>query len=1040
MGQKGKKLACGTRTAALSAGGVADKIATGQEATRSAPSAVSKRSSWRGVAANECVTPRTWRAGVLSGSSTPVQLHKSQRKRAGQGSVSKSPSLSIRESLLCDPNAESITMCQAPVVVRGLQALKREGSSAFVDGNDTPLQFLQTDDLRRKEGKLHRQQQVRRWVMDGLLPSSENGALPLGETEPDPPLRSKLVPRSEDGKEKVPVRSKTGRLTKSRSRLPSTHRDVVGGPNGFPSGASNVSSRNESYMGNSCSSSVLRSVQGPVVTEEWARSMVQPQDEFLLYDSCSSRRVSQEDIVRRHQVVQLSKRMRYRNLYSSILHNGKSHLVSSPASLVPPLHDSSTVMQSNSFLSTLTDEAEGQAQRMQIDEQRIIERGTPLLFRRPTTRLFDVDGLNSSNALDRSSWAEAQSAETSCAIMKQLGRSDSTVMVSSIYNPNFCKPNRPVFPVHANVVTDAGASGCKLVGGVAPVRLSATSVAAASEQGAHALSSEGQDHSRKALINGGMAGSPLTSVAGSDARNIVDLMNDPFFLLRGDENHGRLLLAQEEHEARDSLRQQRWSTLEYVGMSSVPVKRECSVREESQRRNEIRMEVGQRQPETSKTPNAKANVSIASVSLMVHHRVIDDRANAAAVARGVEKYNETRSAEGYSQGLTEQQTGATPFAAMAGVTASKEAYTSPEVAVTPSRKRSTEKVSVPAKTSLLAGPRSPHRNLEKELLGALATLDELFDCAPQANAVAPSPMLQFQYGGKCERDNLLRTADASQRDSTLLASESRIRSPSVMLPPESQIADCDAQRTVVVTSLEAVNSRSPLKSPVARTSTVLEPAQRNIDTPSTLPEHRQVVRPSDTSVDDIVDELDEFLRFRWEQEHGLKDSSVRGDSVKAFGIGSNRTVPQSGLNATSSPQQLAKKTKSNTRTPGDESFCVVHNDTKNKGCGNDDSNCAAPGNSPGSSKSNSSHHEKGCEENGVTVLECDVNEDADQHDGMHYAQNVSNVLQAFGQLWCTPFHDVRRQKELPLGVQAQLLLFDASRFQAAEARGPCQRA
>lgn len=302
-------------------------------------------------------------------------------------------------------------------------------------------------------------------------------------------------------------------------------------------------------------STSLRRTSGPVVTEAWSRSVVRPEDEYLLYEH---RRVPgnvrRDDRTRRNRFVELREWRRH-------VGESKSAVRKSSATAVPVLSIDETLSESQRRLrrhistgtheDTSLEEKETERDRtIRMNEQQMLARGTLLLFSRPRTRLFASGKSHIEGCLQKGggdTLGNAATTVTACKYGADVSDTmplkqdcDSSVTVSTPILQTSPNPQG-----HSSAVVENSNGLSSLIS---------------------ADSKEGAGGGKNGTT---LTASPLSLFFATDTQDAAKLFENPLFVLYGDENCGRLLLAQEEHEAREVLLQQHNASLE-LGRSVLP--------------------------------------------------------------------------------------------------------------------------------------------------------------------------------------------------------------------------------------------------------------------------------------------------------------------------------------------------------------------------------------------------------------------------------------------------------------------------------------
>ncbi|KEG07497.1 hypothetical protein DQ04_09621000 [Trypanosoma grayi] len=340
----------------------------------------------------------------------------------------------------------------------------------------------------------------------------------------------------------------------------------------------------------------VRRTAGPVVTEEWARSIVQPQDEYLLYDRRAPGSTNYEEMVRRNQALWLRERARRVGRHSAD-HSGVAAVAAAVPAAMPVLTARWLQNDTQDLPSTSPDaestpemgesDAAARARTVQMNERHIIARGTPLLFRQPRARLFASDRHSGgywkqgSTMTSTSTTAEVSTGVELSPVLLQR-RSDNDIMISSILQNGFNRVERSASPVDTgscnnnnNInsnVTPASASLLTLTN-KRPVLLSQSFTPLPALRSSSRPSTpfdEGKEQSPGATYGeseqrGGSSGAvslPSPLLLDIAAQEAAELFANPLFALRSDENYERLMLAQAEHDERELLLQQHVTSLQ----------------------------------------------------------------------------------------------------------------------------------------------------------------------------------------------------------------------------------------------------------------------------------------------------------------------------------------------------------------------------------------------------------------------------------------------------------------------------------------------
>ncbi|RNF26801.1 uncharacterized protein Tco025E_00957 [Trypanosoma conorhini] len=299
---------------------------------------------------------------------------------------------------------------------------------------------------------------------------------------------------------------------------------------------------------------------GPLVTEEWARSIVQPQDEYLLYERQTAGIRKREERVRLMQGVWLRERAR-----AAAGPNEGLAAALRPAEAAVPVTSNARQRSlsqqqprnSPSLESLILDSEELERERtVWMNERQIRARGTPLLFTRPRQQTFGSDR-NPYGGWQKSRGAVASSDPTAptaygvggdaTALPPQRRNLGDNIMVASILQPGFTNSERSMFTA-AGAPSASAPSTHKQPAFPAAAPVSLPQRSAGETSGAERTPSQ-------AAASGGLPPVSSSTLLFFDtaAPDVARLFDNPLFLLRGDENHERLLLAQAEHEARGLL-------------------------------------------------------------------------------------------------------------------------------------------------------------------------------------------------------------------------------------------------------------------------------------------------------------------------------------------------------------------------------------------------------------------------------------------------------------------------------------------------------
>ncbi|KAF8302484.1 hypothetical protein TcYC6_0046900 [Trypanosoma cruzi] len=330
---------------------------------------------------------------------------------------------------------------------------------------------------------------------------------------------------------------------------------------------SGASSYHDSYRDISPSVSKYRTA-GPVVTEEWSRSIVRPQDEHLLYEGHVSWKKRHEEQVRRIQVVWLREQARMASRRDEE-HVGGMRPVAATVPLLSVSRARSMRQQqsqqqrmSSQESVSLENEDIERERTVWMNERHILARGTPLLFTRPRSRPFE------SNRNSHSEWQKNRiEMPNNLTAMATSGvgfdvdatsslkrHFNSNIMITSILHHHSLNSSQNFLPnVAGNSDTQSPSLSAK---NKRPVLLSVdtlppTQRSAGGTSGGEKRLSQDEDAIARPQMN--FTSSSLFSDAA--AQELTRLFDNPFFLHCSDENHERLLIAQEEHETRDQLMQ-----------------------------------------------------------------------------------------------------------------------------------------------------------------------------------------------------------------------------------------------------------------------------------------------------------------------------------------------------------------------------------------------------------------------------------------------------------------------------------------------------
>ncbi|RNF02831.1 hypothetical protein TraAM80_06124 [Trypanosoma rangeli] len=339
---------------------------------------------------------------------------------------------------------------------------------------------------------------------------------------------------------------------------------------------STPSNYGDSYRELGDSSSGHRTV-GPLVTEEWARSIVQPQDECFLYECRAPGSKKREGRVRQMQGILLREQARAAAGFNGGLRAGMR-----PEEAAVPVistarrrslswqHQQRQQQQqqqqqhtSPSLESLILDGEEIERERtVWMNERQIRARGTPLLFARPRLQ---------PNASDKKNYGEWQknssaviSANSTAPATYGVGNGTTPVsplqrhlsgdiMITPILQHGFTNPER--FLLNA-----AGSAGAPLLsassGNKSPVLLADEPLSLPRHTDAETRATErARSQTPATPVMPPPRSSSLSVFSDTAVPDVTRLFDDPLFLLRGDENLGRLQLAQAEHEARERLLQ-----------------------------------------------------------------------------------------------------------------------------------------------------------------------------------------------------------------------------------------------------------------------------------------------------------------------------------------------------------------------------------------------------------------------------------------------------------------------------------------------------
>ncbi|EKF32308.1 hypothetical protein MOQ_003846 [Trypanosoma cruzi marinkellei] len=376
-----------------------------------------------------------------------------------------------------------------------------------------------------------------------------------------------------------------------------------------PTEFSGASSYHDSYRDISPSVSKCRTA-GPVVTEEWSRSIVQPQDEHLLYEGHVSWKKRHEEQVRRIQVVWLREQARMASRRDEEYVGGMR-----PVAATMPLLSLSRArsirqqhMSSQESVALENEDIERE-RTVWMNERHILARGTPLLFSRPRSRPFE------SNRNNRSEWQKTRiDMPTNLTTMATLGMKfdvdttsslkrpcNSNIMITSILHHHSLNTSQDFSP---NVVGNGDTPSPSFSGkNKRPVLLSMDTLPPTQRPAGGTSNGEKriiQDEDSTARPQTNFTSSSLFS--DTAAQEMTRLFDNPFFLLRSDENHERLLLAQEEHEKRDKLMQLHTTSMQ-SGYSLLTTEK---VREESKTPSKHEFSVGVFIPQGNLTHGAAA--------------------------------------------------------------------------------------------------------------------------------------------------------------------------------------------------------------------------------------------------------------------------------------------------------------------------------------------------------------------------------------------------------------------------------------------------
>nr|CCC93550.1 conserved hypothetical protein [Trypanosoma congolense IL3000] len=729
----------------------------------------------------------------------------------------------------------------------------------------------------------------------------------------------------------------------------------------------------------SFSSSIYRSGTGPVVTEKWARSVVHPQDEYLLYDYGCSGPIKQEDLVRRGQVILLQERARceaHRTCSAGRIH---SYLKRFPSlHYQRQHHDSEPVALEGSTAFNINSSSGSRGSLIvQMNERKLIERGTPLLFRRPQQRLFNIDETVPSENDFLGDISGAHCLSTGLETLKGQGRSDTSVMVSSFFNPNFNITSRHPGHGSAAVVTDIATSnsesnaesGTQATGMVHP------------RSGENANSLE-----RARAVQGGVAEKVKGSTVSGDhfisqlldnaaLRNSMNLLDDPLFVLRGDENHERLLMIQEEHEARVAMKQE-WQR-------------------------------------ASSRPTVSSSAKYKLTEIPVPQRIVDA---SLSVSKKLQEADLQPTEKGCEMlGLT-NPTAETPKDcdiqfSMATNSPGRRLF-SDEEAIR-DRPDVSPKPSVPPVQGLGKGtsPELPTRHTKKKSKSRKAD-DDSGDKSVYLLSVISRNSNGISDGAELSSEQLREVED--HRISSIE------KTPEPREPLVMSITPLD------FSVLKERSSGSPSRSPIVESGKLPQHAKRRKCTKG--------IGHDDMSDNPMI----QSITLNQCVPTALRGSN-RSESVKPNGVSPTPRTPRAvDVNAFSDRLEV-ERSESARRAPSEdlllkelEEFVAFMNQQKQelkvqREMRNGDKREGGLGAADNAAEVDASLYgiencnmQESCDAEVATEEEYVLRDEG----GTQYSQGVMSVLTAFGQMWGSSFHDARGRETLPLSVQAQLLLFD----------------
>ncbi|SCU71003.1 uncharacterized protein TEOVI_000258300 [Trypanosoma equiperdum] len=746
---------------------------------------------------------------------------------------------------------------------------------------------------------------------------------------------------------------------------------------------SNGSARNSNFNDEGCamnsfSSSVQRSASGPVVTEKWARSIIQPQDEYLLYDRRTPGAIKQEDLVRRGQVILLRERIRcgWPNCCSAHRNQLSREKLADVRTQRHSCESTNAVPSDCSTLDVGDRDDTASSRIVQMNERRIIERGTPLLFRRPYRRLFSDDEKVSkrSDICIPANSSSAPSLGIGSDIPKGHGRSDTSIMVSSIYNLNFSNVSRPFGSTSSTVVTDIAASSndknkdCNMPsassGAGSPGKEKIIfSGSCASQPNAQNLS--------KAKCQGTTSTHSIAQLLDDAVtQNLDNLVGDPFFLFCGDENHERLLLMQEEHEARVSLKRR---------CSKPPG---CSSSSSSTGEKGIEGSAFQSSPRKEST-----FVGLFPKQLDMGSRsATENEIRAEGAVAAVGNQNGVSSLSNASSGSLTQS-----WLIGDDEDEKKQGNLSPRsVSISTGNvdERTSEKLQVKGSTIRSTGTADRARGSEKSvhLTSALArrlnnNADDAACFAEKTRLVVRQKSDSGREGKKREEQtNLVTPLDFSVLHDSCRRSPSQAPETNVYAAPQRREKrpppPAKGHSKSDFTKIQSVPLSSQHAMALSRASSTSPPQVAGEPL-------RESLNLSDTEIKNgsvyLNNEIEEFLHFVHRQEQEKKRQ-------KETRSANGKRSPLKAINSVVGTRQSdAKRNGSN----GKGKLPLPRSDSS---------------------------------EVGEEQVEADDNSPMEEE--AHYAQSVVSVLSSFGQMWNTSFHDVREHRKLPLHVRAQLLLFD----------------